>query len=226
MKIFEIVDTLYEMAMPSDIHRSMTYYHGTTDAKAAKSIMKNGIQPRSVTLAKRDSRTRVNLNPVEGKVYITPNLGYAQMYALGGDVAGSNYQPKDRKYGFMAVIDGKEIKDIQPDEDSVGEIIYNAMRENSLDPFLIRMANTVRASLTPNQLRQFRDGEYDMWAHTGKKLLKKMSDSDKLRFIDFGAHIAHEGALIPSAMWRIDLKYIPNLKKDGSNFFEFAKQIG
>ena len=213
------------MALPSDTHRSVPYYHGTEDANAAKAIMKRGIQPRSVTMIRQDARSRVNLNPVAGKVYITPDIGYAQIYAIGGNIAGTDYIPKDRKYGFMAVINGNELQDIQPDEDSIGEIIYTAMREKSTDPFLLKVINDLRTSLTPNQLAKFRDGEYVMWAHAGKKLLKKMTDSDKLKFIDLGAHVAHEGGLMPSSMWRIDLKFIPNLKTDGSNFFELAKQI-
>ena len=83
-----------------DLDPRKVYYHGTSE-KAARGIMRNGIQPPDLTVNPRHA-----LSPVKGKVYITPHLKYAL-------VNGSH----------IFVIPGKELREIQPDEDSIGEMI-------------------------------------------------------------------------------------------------------
>ena len=68
-------------------------------------------------------------------------------------------------------------------------------------------------------------GEYDAWAAGGKVLLDEMSDDQKLYLLDFDAHVAHTGNLIPKETWRIDRGKTPELAKDGSNFFDVAERI-
>ena len=52
-----------------------------------------------------------------------------------------------------------------------------------------------------------------------------MSDSQKQKLIDAGAHIANTGVLIPSKAYRIDRNKTQQLKRDGSNFFDLAEEI-
>ena len=68
-------------------------------------------------------------------------------------------------------------------------------------------------------------GEYDAWATAGKFLLDEMSDTQKQKLIDAGAHIANTGVLIPSRAYRIDRNKTQQLKRDGSNFFALAEEI-
>jgi hypothetical protein len=112
---------LRKAAPPTDLDMKKVYYHGTSSAKAAKGILRSGIQPPNLTT--RYDRTR----PVEGKVYITPKLEYAAIYALGGVFAGHDYPTghmKGGEYGYVFVIPGKELREIQPDEDNIGEMVY------------------------------------------------------------------------------------------------------
>jgi len=71
------------------------------------------------------------------------------------------------------------------------------------------------------------NGDYDARAEVGKKLVKKMTDEQKLYLIDLGAHIAHEGDgnLMPDKAYKIEFKNIKNLNDDGSNFFDYAKEV-
>lgn len=143
---------------------------------------------------------------------------------IGKDI--SSITKPNEKHGYLFVIDGKDIKDIQPDEDNIGEFIYNAFDNNYAKTnnlyWLIRLASKY---LTPLQLRNVKFGEYNEWAHAGKKLMKYFTDEQKLQLIDLGAHIVYAGAIIPKECWRIDKLDSIKLKEDGSNFFEIATMI-
>ena len=203
------------------------YYHGTPSKEAAESILRSGIQPPDLS-----SRQGV-LTPVQGKVYITPDISYAQIYAIGGDLAGNDASRMVKTYGqfgYMFVIDGNKLGDIQPDEDSVGEMIHDEevswlsdMARYYLDeePYDDEGQDLGYYSLYDAVM----GGEYDAWATAGKFLLDEMSDSQKQKLIDAGAHIANTGVLIPSRAYRIDRNKTQQLKRDGSNFFALAEEI-
>jgi hypothetical protein len=207
---------LNEMAMPRDLDLKKTYYHGTDNDKAAQGILKKGISPPDLVTRKG------LLRPVEGKVYITTNLEYATIYAIGANIIGSDHimsgwDKKGNENAYIFVLDGKQLKDIQPDEDSVGEMIS---KKNPL--WLYNLANSHLADST---MRKIMDGEYAYWAKAGKVLNKRMSDKQKLELIDLGAHIAHTGALKPNQAWSMPKTDNKMLKKDASNFFKVAKRI-
>lgn len=203
------------------------YYHGTPSKEAAESILRSGIKPPDL------SSRQGALMPVQGKVYITPDISYAQMYALGGDLAGNNASRMIENYGqfgYVFLIDGDKLGEIQPDEDSVGEMIHDeqvswlsAMARYYLDeePYDDEGQDLGYYSLYDAVM----GGEYDAWATAGKFLLDEMSDTEKQKLIDAGAHIANTGALIPSKAYRIDRNKTEQLKRDGSNFFDFAEEI-
>jgi hypothetical protein len=210
-----IRQTILEMAKPTDRQSSRVYFHGTSSEAAGKSILEKGvIEPPEIT-------KKGMLVPVKGKVYITPHIHYAQIYGIGGDMAGSTgWNPEERghdRYGYVFGIKGHRLKDIQPDEDDVGEMV-----SKQAHPWLVHNAPKI---LTPNQLRGVKDGWYAHWAAAGKKLVKVMPDYVKHDLIDAGAHVAHDGPLEIDHAWRIDKRKIPLLKRDGSNFFDHAEPI-
>lgn len=248
MKIIEIIA---EMAAPQYIHRRRKYYHGTSTESAARGIIEKGIKPQVYT-------SKRQLTPVSGRAYVTGELGYALMYALGGDFAGhdvSRYlkdSSKDR-YGYVFVVKGTELGDIQPDEDSIGEVIAHVLQWNStpkenrdlkqigkywsasdikLFKNILKDSNAfsqltqlANYDVTDNQKKKLLDGEYGYYAQVGKKLVKKMSDELKLKLIKFGMHVANEGIMKPSEVWRVDKFRSAELKRDGSNFFDIAERI-
>ena len=207
--------------------QTQVYYHGTPSKEAAESILRSGIQPPDL------SSRQGALTPVQGKVYITPDISYAQIYAIGGDLAGNDASRMVENYGqfgYMFVIDGNKLGDIQPDEDSVGEMIHDEevswlsdMARYYLDeePYDDEGQDLGYYSLYDAVM----GGEYDAWATAGKFLLDEMSDSQKQKLIDAGAHIANTGVLIPSKAYRIDRNKTQQLKRDGSNFFALAEEI-
>ena len=216
------------MAAPRQSDLERVYYHGTPKEENAKSIMTNGISTP-------DLSTRSGpLKPVEGKVYITPKISYASIYAIGGAMAGSEVSPwmlKDYgQYGYVFVIDGQQLKDIQPDEDSVGEMISNGeedwLDDLARDSLEYEDYDDEGQDLGYNGLYDaVMGGEYDAWASAGKIVLDSMTDGQKLELIDLGAHVAHTGNLMPKEVWRFDRNRTIELAKDGSNFFDLAERI-
>lgn len=242
-RVFEdFVQSLHEDAPATDFQKSKTYYHGTNNKKAAQSIIRNGIQPPD------PSNKNGWLTPVAGRVYLAPTLAYAMIYAAGGNVFGSENSPemldrltKDGDYGYVFVVEGDALTDIQPDEDNVGELLSYV-----LDPegnnYMAKSHPKWKLAVSSRSLEWLRrlgmnhitdrwrakiiDGEYSYWAKAGKKLIKKMMDSEKLQIIDLGANIAHQGAVKPKEVWRFNKAIdIPKLKEDGSNFFRVAKRV-
>ena len=83
---------------------------------------------------------------------------------------------KSGEHGYVFVIPGTELKDIQPDEDNIGEMIA--------DDKVDWLSALAKKHLTSRQYDKVMEGEYNYWAQAGKKLLKKMTDIQKLELID------------------------------------------
>lgn len=204
---------LNEMAVPSDATKAKTYYHGTTSRAAALGIAKDGFKGREV-------QGKSSMAPVVGKVYVTPHLHYAQIYAQGGDIAGTKHQMSHHEtdhHGYVFAVHGHQMKNVQPDEDSIGEMLYNKKHSG--------LAHLARQHLGDATHKKVMDGDTAAWARAGKTLVKKMPDHMKNELIDHGAHVAHEGPLKPDAIYRIHKDKIQHLKRDGSNFFDHAEKI-
>ena len=220
-----------EMSMPRSKDIAKVYYHGTSSTFFGESIIKNGIKIPDLTLRKG------KLKPVEGKVYITPHIAYAQIYCIGGDLAGNDYKPSEYElknsgqYGYLFIIDGKDLKDIVPDEDSVGEILWHYL--NNVDSKRYKLNSDLKwldylaqRKLTSLQYRNVKNqGDFGDLAVAGKKLVKFMTDKQKFEIIDRGGHIAHGGNLFPTQAWKCDKLKIKELKPDGSNFFKIAERV-
>lgn len=210
------VENLKEMAQPTDDAKNKMHYHGTSSRDAALSIANSKLEAP-------DLKDRGGfLKPVQGKVYVTPHIHYAQIYALGGDVAGSSYKPK-HEYGYLFGVHGSKLRDVQPDEDSIGGMLSKYKTEDEAPRWLHPLA---QRHLGPNTYSKAKDGEYAWQAKAGKTLVNKMSDSQKNELIDkYGAHVAHTGSLEHDSIYRIHTSKIPLLKSDGSNFFDHAEKI-
>lgn len=227
-----------EMAIPSENHKNMIWYHGTSKEEFGKSILNDGfIKPPEITFKKSSQ-----LTPVRNRVYITTDLEYALTYALGANMVGNDLSgwtsaTKEGKYGYLFVIDGKELTNIQPDEDVIGEIpmflnhtqeTYNEFNRKLLGnvDLFHSMLQYCRKYMTPIQWEKSKHGEVAYQAAGGKRVLQHLPDRLKLELIDMGAHTSNEGRVNISQCWIFDkIKDNQNLKKDGSNFFEIAKRI-
>lgn len=228
MIIKSFKEYLHEMAIPTEEHKKQVYYHGTSTLSAGKSIIEHGITPPDL------SDRKGKLKPIDGKVYLTKNLRYAIIYCLGhADIGNDAEYDKnldgDERYGWIFKIDGNSLIDIQPDEDSIGEILYDLLNNKNTHNYNLNNLEWLKYSaesrLTPIQLRKVKNyDDYADFAVAGKKLVKFMTDNNKLQLINQGAHIAHTGKIIPTEAWLFDKRDNPKLNKDGSNFFYIAKK--
>jgi len=105
---------------------SRVLYHGTSQPGAFHKIIQNGLIGRA-------AQERYSLAPIKGRVYMTPQLRTAIVYAIGGDMLGSKLpehmvKPGER-YGYVFEIDSTDLTDdIMPDEDIVGQALVAAHR--------------------------------------------------------------------------------------------------
>lgn len=228
MKVIE----LFEMAAAKVHHASNTYYHGTMSEDVAEKIYANGLDPAATEV--KYGKSKGALRPQDEHVYITSDLKYAMIYGLGGDMFGHDpYQPDIEKYGefgFVFEIEGKELIDIGPDEDSVGELIWSFINKRtdgwSKEKYatVSAVSNLAYQKCTEGQMKKLKGGEYSAYAQVGKKLNKIMTDKMKLDLIDCGTHIAHKGKLKVSKCWRFSRHDTKKIKRDGSNFFDYATE--
>jgi hypothetical protein len=209
-----LADTRRKAAVPREQDLQKTYYHGTPSKKAARSIATEGIKAPVL------KSTRGYTTPVPGRVYLTHDIAYAQRYALGANYAGyvlpESFMAGNDRFGYVFVIDGNTLRDIQPDEDSVGELLGS----KKAPAWLLSLAHK---TVAPDRLSKAMNGEYPTVSSVGKQLLRVMSEQEKLDLLDLGLAISHGGSLLPSACWRLDKKRSQDLKQDGSNFFTVAE---
>jgi len=230
IKLFE--EHINEMAKPSSSFLKKTFYHGTSKTDAAENILKQGyLKPRDIEWEEN------SLTPVAGRVYLTEDIKYATIYAIGGDVIGSKtFQPTSEK-GYIFTVKGKELKDIQPDEDFVGEMICNKEPEWLYDR-AEEVLNDYPEWELPEDLQEqlqllgytllqaVMEGEYIAWAVAGKILLEELDDDEILELVKIdGNAIAHTGKIKIDKAWEIDTSLIPKIKNDASNIFKLAKRI-
>lgn len=226
-ELINIITTLSEMAVPSDAMRETTFYHGTKSKEAAVSIWKNGLDSNFTNIKYGDKNPV--MRPVVGRVYVTPHLDYACIYALNGVLMGTDLV---KQSGWVLEFDGKQLGDVQPDEDSVGEFINYYLNKHYYSekypevcnsPLVARITNMASSLFKESTMRKVKDG-YSLWiTKVGKSILKHLTDSEKLQLIKLGAHVANHGIMIPNKLWEITPKAAKMLERDCSNFHSVAK---
>ena len=215
-------------AIPSAQQRAHTYYHGTSSDDAARSIWASGLDPLKTSVKYGTKKSQ--MRPEEGSVYITPDLGYAMMYALGGNFFGHAAPAQiGSEFGYVFEISGSDLVDIGPDEDSIGELAWKAaeklVKPEDREWRAAELALTLASKYsTDAQYKKLIDGDYATWAVVGKKVNARLTDEQKLLFIDAGVHISHKGKLKVSKCWKFSKADSESIKADGSNFFDYARE--
>lgn len=218
-----------------DIDRSIPYFHGAKTKKAAENIIQRGIQPN---LAAQNHL----MSPYPNAIYVTPHIAYAQIYALGCACAEhkipSFITKKYGQNGYVFVVAGSDLGEVQPDEDSIGEMVKRGeprwldrlakealddMRPDTIDDPYWAGDTGLEEYFGQSVYEMMKAGDYAVWAFGGKTLVDMLSDEQKVELIRLGSHIANIGPVMPSECWEIPRKKSKILKSDGSNFFEVAQ---
>ena len=201
------------------------FWHGTPHETQALNILKCGICPRK-------EAGRHWFAPVPGRVYLSQDPAYAAIYTIGGDIAAIDELPpkwleKHGRYGYLFCVDRESItnRDVQPDEDFVGNMLYDLKHHAERTQDFQWLYDLARNNIAPNRLRKAEDGEAIYHASVGKQLLSLMRPWQKQALISAGASVAVKGMVYPSAVWKFDKTLTPRLARDYSNFFELAEQV-
>jgi hypothetical protein len=223
MNYKDFYDHLFEFSATSGI-KSSEWYHGTNEESAVNIIKSGGLNPSTITTKK--SR---GLQPVSGKTYLTRDIEEALAYAYLRSGAGSFKYPRvgdDQKFGYVIVIDGNELKEIQPDEDIIADLVMdyesNMVNGKHIFPWLVQLAK----SKTPSLYKKYeREGDYSYGTEMGKVLMKYLSDGQKEQLINHGKKLAHDGPLKVKEVWRIYLSRHSMYKSNPENFKSYSKRI-
>lgn len=205
-----IKNYLNELAMPSSHHTNSFWYHGTTKEFIDKIINDKMLKPSE----KVTKKSRGYMTPVFDKVYLTADINEAIRYAY--------FRSKINTPSYLVVVDGKSLKDIQPDEDVIADLLQT---EDTIRGFewLDRLAKYVN----PNLYAKFkRHGIYDYTVSLAKKIVRELTDMQKIDLINKGMKIAHSGGIEISQVWELppDEKMY-NYTVNGDNYKELGKRI-
>lgn len=215
--------------------KSKIYYHGTDSEEAAHGIIKDKlIKPPEI-----DPNTNA-VHAAEGRVYLTLYIGTAARFAFSTETApGEKFKLNKYniggQFGYIFEVEGKELSDIQPDEDDIGGILsdlYNGTNYTGITSDVPNWAkesliNLAENNLTKSKIDDLKSIDYfliNVFMY-GSKLVDEMSDELKLTIIDAGAHIANKGAVKPRAYYKFDKRISEDLKEDYSNIKELSEYI-
>ena len=238
--------TKVSMSAPTDKMRSRTYWHGTANGRAAKSIVREGIRPGNET----DQHLYIDdesVVPQEGRIYLG-NLDVALQYASGASI----HAVKEES-GYVFKVDGNKLMhDCEPDEDFVGAMAYRCggydmhdmvgfaefqpkdfqlfkhIFERPLQDVMF-LYNSVMAAKEEAE----EEGDTLFWddpgwtefVYAGNRVLRHLSDGDKVKIMEsFQTPVAHSGAIMPAAGWAIPVDYLEKVNSE-SDLNKFGKRI-
>lgn len=199
-----------EMAMPSSSQRGSFWYHGTSKEYVDKIIKDKALKPSEAVT----TRTRRLMSPVFDKVYLTAKIDEAIDYAY--------FRSPPNTPVYLVIVDGKSLKDVQPDEDVIADLLQT---EDTIKGFewLDRLAKYT----DPKLYAKFHNmGDYAYSVSLAKKVVKQISDEQKIELINKGMKIAHSGAIEISQVWEL-----PSIERgskniiNGENYSQLGKKI-
>lgn len=209
-----------------NIEATDTYYHGGSGA-SIRQMAKDGYVAAPLETGNRYQ------SPLAGRSYLTKDLGYALIYALGGDMVG--YQGNDPHYldgpegGIVLVSPNEET--LIPDEDWLGEKFTSGFQGASNSIYETLKNQQALSQVFQNMQKQNKNKLWEMSYQSmiGKmaiRILMKYNPSYLKELAKESHSLSHEGNLKVLKAWVFDkAKDNPKFKKDGSNFFDIAQEI-
>lgn len=208
----------------SDLSSGTKLFHGTCRPSAVSAIL------ASMVIEPQDSealgyKKRGVQTPLPGRSYFTPSLEYAVVYAIGGYFMGHEPPPSFSypRYGYVFAVDARDLRDVLPDEDIVGELAAAAVEDRLDKPYAAELASLARGVLTPLQLKKLKFDMNDQ-IRAGKKLLKHMFPW-MIKAISAESHVSSVGPVPVREAWCFERARCRELLKDASNFFDLADRV-
>lgn len=203
------------MAMATENMKKNLWYHGTSEENALKIIKDGYIKPSEAVTKK----TRGYMSPQFNKVYMTLSLEEGIGYAFFRNGKSLKYKEigknNPEKYAYLIIVDGKNINDLNPDEDIIADNIDN------LDWLKVMAKN-----YAPNEYKKYMSmGDYAYGTKIGKKLMNYLSDKQKIELIELGKKAAHDGKIDIKEVWKIDMNERAAINKNINDWKKYSHQI-
>ncbi len=248
LQVVSAAKKIIEMAQPGSVTQTTRYYHGVSKQATGEKIVADG-ELRLPSTDEIDKRYGQRYQRPAGGVYLTPQLRYAVIYALGGQTMGSVDPRKPSGYGYLFVVDGSQLTDVEPDEDVLGELIWSLGTRGSFaadkaqydqhtdhaellhairaDPALLgELQDAFERHTTAHTRAQAEAGEAIWQSKAGKQLVRGLPPALRSRLVDLGSHLSARQATVPwSEAWRILKSDSAKLDRAASNFFEVAERV-
>lgn len=184
---------IYEMAAPLPQHSDIDWYHGTTSEYLEGIMRDKALKPSEIVTV----RTTRMMAPQHGRVYLTHNVEEALSYAYMR-ISSKN---QGKILPILVVVDGKELKDFNPDEDTIADLVPKYITSEKFDN---RWLRSLAMSKAPKALERYdRMGDYAYGTSLGKTLMKYLTDEQKYKLIEYGKKIAHEGPVQIKEIWQL-----------------------
>lgn len=222
-------------------------YHGTPSEKNAQSILKDKVLKPGYN---KGDIHRGNLTPMVGRTYFTVDLSYALIYALGMNAVGQEVSPealsrleKDGIYGYIFEGDTTKIKNYIADvgefaRDVVsGDNTYN-FTDDEVDDIKYLISRAFDTTIVADEEEEYTGDEYyddpynrfidhemEFFAAVGKYILAKANPRIIVKFRKLSKHFSHNGEIPVIHAYKFKKSDAPLIKKDGSNFFQYAIKI-
>jgi len=220
------------MAIPRLQDKQHEYYHGTDNVENVKQILKDGF------LKGPEIQEKSKFAPRKENVYFGRVPADALSYSLGflfdknGFESTVEYEEeKGRSIGFMFVISGEDLVDIEPDEDSIGSILNQILNNKNPLNFssneIEQLKNLCKWKLTPKQFLKLKNyNDFADLAQIGKKLTSFIPDYLKYKMIDNGT-ISNKGKIKFKEVWKFNKRDAsPSIiGEDGKDFRKIAERI-
>lgn len=242
MKIFR--SFLDEMAAPTQEHREKLWYHGCSGKNIQEILSTKVLKPGNTA----DIKSLKMYTPLYNRVYLTPMIKFALVYAFGGHL--SNETPRNQD-SYLCVVKGQNLNDIVPDEDIIADIMhlitYDRTKQSAIisQDYLERQAKEKNWStqeidfiksllryiifnMTPTQQINAVRMDYGHGTKIGKQLIKKMSNEMKIDIINKTVghkSIAVEGEIPIYEIWKLNTKDYSRIKEQPSEFKKYAQQL-
>jgi len=189
VNVFNFNDFILEMAKPNEGIINKTWYHGTNE-KAGILLEKDRFLRPSTRV---NNKTRSFLAPIHDRVYLTNKLYHAVDYAI--------FRSKPNEHPYLVEIDGKDLTDVIPDEDTIADLLADSDTEND---WLRDLAKRVSPNL---YYKYFTRGDYSYGTQIGKKIVKyHLSDPQIVKIINSNLKLSNFGPIPIKNIYKLPIE--------------------
>ena len=224
MKLVQLLNEIIKEAVPvPEELKGKTWYHGTKEELVQKIISEKALIPPT-TPGKGD------MSPQLGKVYITSDvkegIGYA-FFRNGGhlEYPRPGWETKEA-YGYLVVIQGTDMKEYEPDEDIVADLVgdYDSNKENGVHKY--QWLRDLSQRVAPKQFDKYeKQGDYAYGTKLGKMVVKYLTPAQKLLLVLAGKKMGHEGSIPVSEVWKLDQRKREEYLKNPEGFRDISEKL-